>query len=207
MEEIMKGRQEELSLDFMTAVRSCLAVLRTPYTNYKKLKTTLLTCPRSSQNWSQLSSSAALHWLPIDSWIQYKLASLCYSSLKPDCPWLPDWTWVYKPTWQLRSSFDTSILCLPSVCMYSLGQRPLFLQYNLQNYVIKYTHMFQIISKISPLQAILLTVCVRVCMHACVRECMCAYALCVCACAFTWGYFDCVWILCCLLQNRLCAPI
>ena len=126
MEEIMKGRQEELSLDFTTAVRSCLAVLRTPYTNYKKLKTTLLTCPRSSQNWSQLSSSAALHWLPIDSWIQYKLASLCYSGLKPDCPWLPDWTWVYKPTWQLRSSFDTSILCLPSVCMHSLGQRPFF---------------------------------------------------------------------------------
>ena len=40
------------------------------------------------------------------------------------------WAWisgkgllVYKPTGQLRSSSDTSILCLPSVCTHSLGQR------------------------------------------------------------------------------------
>ena len=67
---------------------------------------------------------ASLHWLPIDSRIQYKLTSLCYNCLKPTAPaCLTDLMKVYKPTRQLRSSSDTCILCLPSVCTHSLGQR------------------------------------------------------------------------------------
>ena len=66
----------------------------------------------------------SLHWLPIDSWIQYKLASLYYNCLVLNASvCLTELLTVYKPTHQLRSSSDTSILCLTSVCTHSLGQR------------------------------------------------------------------------------------
>ena len=68
---------------------------------------------------------ASLHWLPIDSRIPYKLASLCYNCLSSAASvYLTELLIVYKSVRQLRSSSDTSILCLPSVCMHSLGQRP-----------------------------------------------------------------------------------
>ena len=57
----------------------------------------------------------SLHWFPIDSWIQYKLSSLCFNCLHS----------IYKPTRQLLSSSDTSILCIPTVCTHLLGQRSL----------------------------------------------------------------------------------
>ena len=67
---------------------------------------------------------ASLHWLPIDSRIQYKLASVCYNCLSSAAPvYLTELLTVHKPTRQLHSSSDTSILYLPSVLMHSLGQR------------------------------------------------------------------------------------
>ena len=66
---------------------------------------------------------ASLHWLPIDSRIQYKLSSLCYNCLSPTAPdYLTDLPRIYKPTRQLRSSSDTFILCIPTVRTHSLGQ-------------------------------------------------------------------------------------
>ena len=66
----------------------------------------------------------SLHWPPIDTQTQYKLASLCYSDLPLLATWLlSELLQVYKPAHQLDSSSDTAILCLPSVCMHSLGQR------------------------------------------------------------------------------------
>ena len=57
---------------------------------------------------------ASLFWLPIDSRIQYKLSSLCcLNSTAPD--YLTELPRMYKPTRQLHSSFDTSILCIPTV--------------------------------------------------------------------------------------------
>ena len=67
---------------------------------------------------------AFLHWLPIDSRIQYELSSLCYNCLNSTAPdYLTELLRIYEPTRQLRSSSDTSILCIPTVCTHSLGQR------------------------------------------------------------------------------------
>ena len=67
---------------------------------------------------------ASLHWLPIDSRIQYKLSSLCYNCLNSTAPdYLSELLRIYKPTRQIHSSSDTSILCIPTVCIHSLGQR------------------------------------------------------------------------------------
>ena len=70
---------------------------------------------------------ASLYWLPIDSRIQYKLSSLCYNCLNSTAPdYLTELLRIYKPTRQLRSSSDTSILCIPTVRTHSLGQRSFF---------------------------------------------------------------------------------
>ena len=67
---------------------------------------------------------ASLHWLPIDSQIQYKLTSHCYNCLSSAAPnYLTELLRIYKPTCLLRSSSDTSILCIPTVRTHSLGQR------------------------------------------------------------------------------------
>ena len=61
---------------------------------------------------------------PVDSQIQYKLSSLCYNCLNSAASnYLTELLRIYKPTRQLRSSFDTSILCIPTVCTHWLGQR------------------------------------------------------------------------------------
>ena len=67
---------------------------------------------------------ASLHWLPIDSWIQYKLSSLCYNCLSSTASdYLTELLRIYKPTCQFRSSSDTSILCIPIVRTHFFGQR------------------------------------------------------------------------------------
>ena len=81
---------------------------------------------------------ASLHWLPIDSRIQYKLSSLCYNCL-------------YKPIHQLRSSSDTSTLCIPTVGTHSLGQRSFpctgcLVHCPLRNQVIQHPLILQIIT-------------------------------------------------------------
>ena len=66
---------------------------------------------------------ASLHWLPINSRIQY-ISSICYKCLNSTAPdYLTELLRIYKPTLQLRSSSDTSILCIPTVRTHSLGQR------------------------------------------------------------------------------------
>ena len=66
---------------------------------------------------------ASLHWLAIDSRIQYKLSSLCYNCLSSTASgYLIELLRIYKLTCQLRSSCDASILCLPSVRTHWLGQ-------------------------------------------------------------------------------------
>ena len=67
---------------------------------------------------------ASLHWLPIESRLQYKLSSLCYNCLNSTAPYhLTELLRIYKPTRQLRSSSGTSILCIPTIRIHSLGQR------------------------------------------------------------------------------------
>ena len=65
---------------------------------------------------------ASLHWLLIDSRIQYKLSSLCHNCLNSTAPdYLNELLRIYRPT--RRPSSDTSILCSPTVRTHSLGQR------------------------------------------------------------------------------------
>ena len=65
---------------------------------------------------------ASLHWLPTDSQRQYKVISLCYTSINSTVC-LTELLKVDKPTNHKHSYSDTSFLCLPSVCMQLLGQR------------------------------------------------------------------------------------
>ena len=67
---------------------------------------------------------SSLHWLPIDSWIQCKLFSLCYNCLNSTASdYLTELLRIRKPTRQLCSSSNTSTLCIPTVRTHSLGQR------------------------------------------------------------------------------------
>ena len=66
---------------------------------------------------------ASLHWLPTDSRIQYKLASLYYNCLNSTSPcYLTELLEIYNLpvtqliTCQIPSFSDTSIVCFPSVC-------------------------------------------------------------------------------------------
>ena len=80
--------------------------------------------PRVSKTDHIFPHLASLHWLPMDSRIQYKLSSLCYNCLNSTAPdYLTELLRIYKPTRQLRSSSDTAILCIPSVRTHLLGQR------------------------------------------------------------------------------------
>ena len=114
--------------------------------------------PRVPNNYHISPHLACVHWLPPDSRIQYKLASPCYNCLSSIAPvYLTELT-VYKPSRQLCSSSDSSILCLPSVRTHSFGQKPLFVcctvcleQSPLQSEIIKHTLSFQSISETSAL--------------------------------------------------------
>ena len=66
----------------------------------------------------------SLHWLPVAARIQYKVFSLCYSSLSVSGPeYLSRVLRIYTPSRQLRSSSDNRILCVPSAKTKTFGQR------------------------------------------------------------------------------------
>ena len=66
----------------------------------------------------------SLHWLPIESRINYKLASVCFSSFCGTGPkYISDILQVYTPSRQLRSSTDTRLLRISSIRTKSFGQR------------------------------------------------------------------------------------
>ena len=55
-----------------------------------------------------------LHWLPVVSRIQYKVATLCYSSFTESYPvYLSELLTVYHPSRQLRSISDTRTFRIP----------------------------------------------------------------------------------------------
>ena len=81
-------------------------------------------CPESAQNWHISTHLAALHWLPIDSLIEYKLASLCYKLPQVYCSCLFDWAPEGLHTKPPATLFFWYFHCLSSicVCMHLLGQ-------------------------------------------------------------------------------------
>ena len=66
----------------------------------------------------------ALHWLPIQSRINYKLSTLCFNFFLGSSPsYFSELLTVYTPTRQLRSSTDDRILSVPRIKTKTYGQR------------------------------------------------------------------------------------
>ena len=66
----------------------------------------------------------SLHWLPISDRIDYKISSLTHSAICGTGPeYLSELVQIYTPSHPLRSSSDTSLLCIPSVRTKTYGQR------------------------------------------------------------------------------------
>ena len=142
-------------------------------------------------------------WLPADSRIQYKLASLCYNCVNSTAPaYLTKLLKVQtNPPATLFFWYFHSLswlpLCAGGVATQSYGRIVvllllfilLFIAYAApsvwnslpcKSLVLKYTHISQIIFKIALHQVVRFTLCVSV-ECACVRVCLCACA-CVRAC-------------------------
>ena len=84
-------------------------------------------CPESAQNWPYLYSSSfaplATHWFINTVRTRFSVLQTASSLLRLSTELLK----VYTPNRQLRSSSDTSILCLPCVCACTHLVRDLFL--------------------------------------------------------------------------------
>ena len=77
----------------------------------------------------------ALHWLPIEARIKYKVACLCFSAVHSICfsavhstgpVYLSELITFYHPSRTLRSSSDKFLLNVPSVQTKSFGERSFF---------------------------------------------------------------------------------
>ena len=65
-----------------------------------------------------------LHWLPVVSRIQYKVATLCYNSFTESYPvYLSELLTVYRPSRQLRAISDTRTFRIPFTKTKTFGQR------------------------------------------------------------------------------------
>ena len=64
----------------------------------------------------------SLHWLPINSHIEYKLSVICHSFFLGLSPtYLSDRPLAYTPKRNLRSSSDNRILCIPKLQTKTFG--------------------------------------------------------------------------------------
>ena len=65
-----------------------------------------------------------LHWLPMNSRIQYKIALTCLHIICGTAPpYLSELLHLYFPSPSLRSASDTRIFRVPRVCRRTLGER------------------------------------------------------------------------------------
>ena len=65
-----------------------------------------------------------IHWLPISSRIQYKIALICFHIVSGTAPsYLSELLHLYSPSRSLRSPSDTRIFRVPRVCWRTLGER------------------------------------------------------------------------------------
>ena len=69
-----------------------------------------------------LSLLCALHWLPVQAKIDYKLSTSCHNFSDSPPAYLSDLLTVYTPSRQLRSSADTRTLRVPHVKTKTFGQ-------------------------------------------------------------------------------------
>ena len=85
-----------------------------------------------------------LHWLPVVSRIQYKVATLCYNSFTESYPvYLSELLTVYRPSRQLRSISDTRTFRIPFTKTKTFGQRAFSFtgptQWNLLPYDVRHS--------------------------------------------------------------------
>ena len=67
-----------------------------------------------------------LHWLPISSRIQYKIALICFHIVSGTAPpYLSELLHLYSPSRSLRSAADTRIFRVPRMGRRTLGERSL----------------------------------------------------------------------------------
>ena len=103
---------------------------------YQVLQNIFLTNSKRSKIWQPDLSSKILkhkhikpllqklHWLPVVSRIQYKVATLCYNSFTESYPvYLSELLTVYRPSRQLRSISDTRTFRIPFTKTKTFGQR------------------------------------------------------------------------------------
>ena len=116
-------------------IPSCLAVSSISQRNHRKFKPTLLAL---SWEFPKLSISLIL-LLSIGCPLihAYSTNSFLCARTASTRPFLSTWLNVLKFTNQhcIRSSFDTFILCLPSVLTHSLGQKSFFMLHRLSGTV------------------------------------------------------------------------
>ena len=113
----------------------------------------VLRVPKTNHIYPHLAS---IHWLLIDSRNLYSVCYNCLNSTAPD--YMTELVRTFTPTHQLRSSSDTSILCLPSVLYtHAIAWSEVFLiicticleDSPLQSRVIQHPFIFQVISQIT----------------------------------------------------------
>ena len=112
------------SLGLIIAVLSLLALLR-----FSLIKSRVINC--SAYLIYKASKSAHitpllfdLHWLPISSWIQYKIAFTCFHNISGTVPLnLSELLHLYSPFCSPCSASDTKIFSVPEVCRRTLGER------------------------------------------------------------------------------------
>ena len=152
---ISKWQTQILCHVLIIATLFFLTVLSISETNYRRFRTMLLAL---SGEFLKLTTFLLMLLLFIgcpliygystNSCLTVIIACLCYDCLNLTAPdYLTELLRIYKPTRQLRSSSDISILCSPTVRTYSLGQRlfsyaaPSLWNTPLQNQVIKHLAM------------------------------------------------------------------
>lgn len=99
------------------------AVLNTFFRNYEKVQNSAARHAQGIQD-HFLILLRALHWLPVQLHIEYKLSTLCHSSFSDTAPvYLSDLLHVSFPSRQLRSTTDSRTLCIPHVTIKISGLR------------------------------------------------------------------------------------
>ena len=132
-----------------------------------------------------------LHWLPVVSRIQYKVATLCYNYFTESYPvYLSELLTVYHPSRQFRSISDTRTFRIPFTKTKTFGQRAFSFtgptQWNSLPYDVRHsvsTSSFKQALKTSILH-IINTPQPHLCMCVCVCVCVCVCARAISRCTF-----------------------
>ena len=110
-------------LSYIIAILFCLAAYFTFSEDYKKFRTLQRNLFSKSHRGDCVQPLLqALHWLPVQARIDYKLPTICHNFFSDSSPaYLSDLLTVYTSSRQLCSSADTRTLCILHVKTRTLG--------------------------------------------------------------------------------------